>query len=98
MKLIFTESVRTDLVRLRNFIAQNNSAAATKAAERIKSIATLISENPLIGHAVYTPYGIREDIRDFPLIFGSSGYLLRYQIRPKHIQILRIWHAKEKKV
>ena len=37
MKLVFTELARQDLSRLRDFIAENNPAAAQRAAARIKA-------------------------------------------------------------
>ncbi|HEY2289152.1 MAG TPA: type II toxin-antitoxin system RelE/ParE family toxin [Thermoanaerobaculia bacterium] len=34
-------------------------------------------------------------MRELPIAFGASGYLIRYQILPNEVRILRIWHARE---
>ena len=96
MKLVFTQLAVEDLVRLRRFIAEHNPDSAARAANRIKSSAKLLSDQPLIGHPVRASTGEeREDIRDFLLTFGSAGYILRYQVFKKQIRILRIWHTRE---
>jgi len=96
LKLVFTQLAVEDLVRLRRFIAEHNPDSATRAANRIKSSAKLLSDQPLIGRPVTAPTGEeRKDIRDFLLTFGSGGYILRYQVLKKQIRVLRIWHTRE---
>ena len=98
MKLVFTRLAQQDLARLRQFIAKHNPNAATRAASRIKSVAQLLLDQPLVGRPVQNPEGgVRNDIRELPLTFGSGGYLLRYQVLPKQIRVLRIWHTREKR-
>ena len=96
MKLVFTQLAVEDLVRLRRFIAEHTPDSATRAANRIKSSAKLLSDQPLIGRPVRAPAGDEHnDIRDFLLTFGSGGYILRYQLLKKQIRVLRIWHTRE---
>ena len=96
MKLVFTRLAHQDLARLRQFIAEHDPGAAARAAKRIKTVAQLLTAQPLIGRSVSTPTGeTRNDIRELPLTFGSNGYVLRYQVLQKQIRILRIWHARE---
>ena len=98
MKLVFTRLAHQDLVRLRQFIAEHDPTAAGRAAQRIKTVAQLLRDQPLIGRAVTTPTGeTRNDIRELPLTFGSGGYVLRYQVLKKQIRVLRIWHTREER-
>ena len=98
MKLIFTRLAHQDLVRLRQFIAEHDPNAAARAANRIKTVAQLLTDQPLVGQPVTAPTGeSRNDIRELPLTFGSSGYVLRYQVLQKQIRVLRIWHAREER-
>ncbi len=98
MKLVFTRLAHQDLVRLRRFIAEHDPNAAARAANRIKTVAQLLTEQPLVGRPVNAPTGeARNDIRELPLTFGSGGYVLRYQVLQKQIRVLRIWHAREER-
>ncbi len=98
MKLVFTRLAQQDLARLRQFIAEHNPNAAVRSASRIKSVAQLLLDQPLVGRPVQSPEGeLRNDIRALPLTFGSGGYILRYQVLPKQIRVLRIWHTREKR-
>jgi len=98
LKLVFTRLAHRDLVRLRQFIAAHNPNAAARAAKRIKAVAQLLMDQPLVGRPVDGPTGTaRNDIRELPLTFGSGGYVLRYQVLQKQIRVLRIWHAREQR-
>jgi plasmid stabilization system protein ParE len=95
VKLVFTELARQDLFRLREFIAENNPGAAQRAAARIKAASLLIAQRPRLGRIVRTPYGSTLEVRELPISFGASGYLIRYQILQGEVRVLRIWHARE---
>ena len=98
MKLVFTLLAHQDLVRLRQFIARHDPNAATRAANRIKTVAKLLTDQPLVGRPVNSPTGeTRNDIRELPLKFGSGGYVLRYQVLQNQIRVLRIWHTREER-
>lgn len=98
MKLVFTRLAQQDLARLRQFIAEHDPNAAARAASRIKSVAQLLVDQPLVGRPVQSPIGeMHNDIREIPLTFGSGGYILRYQVLPNQIRVLRIWHTREER-
>lgn len=93
MKLVFTEHARWDLIRLRRFIGDRSPNAARRAAAKIKNAATRLGEHPLLGRPVTDPEGLlHEDIREITIPFGANGYLIRYQVLPRKIRILRVWH------
>jgi len=88
MKLTFSETSAHDLVRLREFIAQNNPAAARRVAKTLKGAILRLVEAPQVGRPVEDlPGEIRE------LVFGK--YIVRYEVRKKTLYILRIWHGRE---
>ena len=96
MKVVFSRLARRDLVRLRAFIGSRNPDAARGAALRIKQATQTLVEHPYIGRSVVPPdNGPIDDIREIPIAFGASGYLLRYRIREEEVHILRIWQARE---
>ncbi len=98
MNLVFTRLAHQDLVRLRRFIAEHDPTAAARAANRIKTVAELLTDQPLLGRPVSTPTGeTRNDIRELPLTFGSGGYVLRYQVLRNQVRVLRIWHTREER-
>jgi plasmid stabilization system protein ParE len=98
LKLVFTRLAHQDLVRLRQFIAEHDPNPAARAAKRIKTVAQLLTDQPLVGRPVDAPTGTAHiDIRELPLTFGSGGYVLRYQVLQKQIRVLRIWHAREER-
>ena len=95
MKLVFSKRAHHDLNRIRTFLEKKSPKAASNAAQRIKTVMGYFLEHPRMGRLVLSPEGYREDIREFPVRIGADGYLIRYQIRPGSILILRIWNFKE---
>ena len=88
MKLIFSKTAVSDLVRLRDFIAQHSPEAAQRVAQRLRGAIQRLVETPQIGRPVANMSG---EIRE--LIFGK--YVVRYEVRQQYLYILRIWHGKE---
>jgi plasmid stabilization system protein ParE len=87
MKLQFSESVVQDLIRLREFIAENNPQAAERVSLRLRqSIGKLVLYLD-IGRSVPDCENVRE------LIAGN--YVVRYLREEDTIFVLRIWHGKE---
>jgi plasmid stabilization system protein ParE len=88
MKLIFSKTAVSDLVRLRDFIAQHSPEAAQRVAQRLRGAIQRLVDTPQIGRPVANMPG---EIRE--LIFGK--YVVRYEVRQQYLYILRIWHGKE---
>lgn len=88
MRLIFSKAAVNDLIRLREFIAQHSPEIARQVAQRLRGAIKRLEERPQIGRPVANlPGEIRE------LIFGK--YVVRYEVTPQHLHILRVWHGKE---
>jgi len=90
-KIVWLDSAVNDAVRLREFIAKENSTAAKKAAEAIQDAAKRLIDAPAIGKPVsdLLPY------RDLLTRFGAGGYVLRYRVHTDTIYIVHIRHYRE---
>jgi len=87
MKLEFSESAVRDLVRLREFIAKNNSQAAVRVSLRLRQAIGKLVLHPDIGRLVPEIENVRE------LVAGN--YVVRYIHEENTIFVLRVWHGKE---
>ncbi|MFN6562167.1 MAG: type II toxin-antitoxin system RelE/ParE family toxin [Nostoc sp. ChiSLP01] len=87
MKLQFSVSAVQDLVRLREFIAQNNPQAAERVSLRLRQAIGKLVLYPDIGRPVPELENVRE------LIAGN--YVVRYFRESDTIFVLRVWHGKE---
>lgn len=93
MKLAFAREARSDLVRLRQFIAVHDPAAAERVARRlIRGIDRLI-RFPRLGRRVTVgpDQAAPDEILDWPV----AGYVVRYLIAGERIIVLRVWHGRE---
>lgn len=87
MKLKFSESAVRDLIRLREFIAENNPQAAERVSLRLRQSIGKLVLYPDIGRSVPDCENVRE------LIAGN--YVVRYLREEDTIFVLRIWYGKE---
>lgn len=90
-KLIWSNVAIDNLVRLREFISNENPKAANRAAEAIKESVKRLTEIPTIGKPV-------KDLplyRDLLIRFGAGGYVIRYRIHLNSIYIVNLRHYRE---
>ena len=87
MKLLFTHSAQRDLVRLRDFIAENNPPAARKISQRLVTSINRLVDLPEMGVDAEGIDGVQDLI--------TADYVVRYAVLEDEIYILRIWHGKE---
>ncbi|MDM9652685.1 type II toxin-antitoxin system RelE/ParE family toxin [Pseudomonas wenzhouensis] len=90
MRLVYSENAVADLVRLREFIAENDPLAAARIAAELLSRIENLGLYPEMGRAVElapSPKAIRD------AVFGK--YRVRYSAHTETIVILRIWHHNE---
>lgn len=92
MRIDYTEVAISDLIRLREFIAEHNPQAARKAAAKLSAGIKRLAQQPRLGHAVMRAPD-PERIRDLIL----HPYIVRYTVLAKSLLILRIWHHKEER-
>jgi plasmid stabilization system protein ParE len=89
MKVYWTESGRSNLLRLHDFLAPVNARAAARVIESLTAATGRLPEHARIGEALeqYRPREVRR-------IFVGR-YEMRYEIRDDGLYVLRIWHTRE---
>jgi plasmid stabilization system protein ParE len=90
-KLVWLDSAVDDVVRLRQFIIQENPDAAKRAAASIKEALQCLIEVPHIGK----PVTDLTDYRDLLARFGAGGYVIRYRVYLDTIFIVHVRHYRE---
>lgn len=90
MKLQFTEQALDDLVRLREFIAEKNPAAAIHISEQLIESIDRLRDQPDLGSRVESLSGVREWV--------ARDYVVHYLLLTDTLIILQIWHGREDRV
>ena len=93
MKIKYTPEAIDDLVRVREFIEEDNPQAAQRVAQSIKRKIEQLKAFPLMGVGV-------EDAPDPKILRDliTDNYIVRYFVNPHELHILRIWHHKERRL
>ncbi|WP_395020596.1 type II toxin-antitoxin system RelE/ParE family toxin [Dongia sp.] len=91
-RYIWTARALHDLDRLRAFLAQKNPAASRRAVSAIRESVKVLAAQPGIGRRVE---GYPPEYREWFIIFGSGGYIVRYRNEGEHITVLMLRHGKE---
>ncbi|MBX7149452.1 type II toxin-antitoxin system RelE/ParE family toxin [bacterium] len=94
MKLLLTPTAYADLNRLYSFLSIQYPKALKMAALRIKQAFNILKKHPRSGY-ILTKF--KPETREFLIPFGHGHYVVRYRINAKKIQILHLWHSKEKR-
>lgn len=90
MRLVYSREAIAGLVRLRQFIAEENPAAAARIAAGLVTRIEQLSQFPHMG-AVVGQAPPPADVRD--VVFGN--HVVRYSVHREALAILRIWHHYE---
>jgi plasmid stabilization system protein ParE len=87
VRLVYSKDALADLVRLREFIAEKDPAAAASVAQELVARIENLRLFPHMGVGVVrAPQP--EAVRD--MVFGR--YVVRYSVHTDALVILRIWH------
>jgi plasmid stabilization system protein ParE len=81
-----------DLDRLRAFLAQKNPAVSRRAVSAIRHGVRTLAAQPGIGRRVE---GYPPEYREWFILFGNSGYLVRYRHEGESITVLVLRHGRE---
>jgi len=87
MKLQWSETAKNDLISIRNFIAEDDVAAAKNWIGLLRAKANNIVHQPLAGRKV--PELSRDDIREVI----ERNYRIVYQIHSDRIAILTVFES-----
>ena len=90
--LIWTPPALADVQRLYRFLAPKDEAAARRAIKAIRAGMKILAYQSGAGRPV-------EDMdpafREWPIDFGSSGYIALYRVDGEAVVILAVRHQKE---
>lgn len=89
MELKWTSKALSDLVRLYEFLALANSAAAARTVQSLSAAPASLLASPRIGEILeeFRPRVVRR------ILIGS--YEMRYEIQESTLYVLRLWHTRE---
>lgn len=89
MSLQWTESARSDLLRIHAFLAPVNPVAAAQRVALVLAGVERLAANPRLGRRLeeFAPREVRR------LLVGD--YELRYELTRKTLFVLRVWHTRE---
>lgn len=89
MELKWTSKALSDLVRLYEFLALANSAAAARTVQSLSAAPTSLLASPRIGEILeeFKPREVRR------ILVGS--YEMRYEVQKSTLYVLRLWHTRE---
>lgn len=87
MRLVYAPEAVDDLLRLREFIAEHDPAAAARIGANLVARIEQLKTFPHMGIAVpeaAPPANVRD------MVFGN--YVVRYCVLEQALAILRVWH------
>ena len=90
--LIWTPSALADVQRLYRFLAPKDEAAAQRAIKAIRAGVKILAHQPGVGRPVDD---LDPAFREWPIDFGSSGYVALYRFDDETAVILAVRHQKE---
>ena len=94
----FTQGAEDDLVRLYDFLLDR---AETLEALNVADEAVNVIRQAALSHLSMTPYsyrkvGARSTLRELIIPFGTTGYILRFDIRsPELVLVIGARHQRE---
>jgi addiction module RelE/StbE family toxin len=89
MRVVWTARALRDLASLRNYIVQDDTAAAERQVERILAAAARLAEFPETGRP-----GRRAETRE--LVVSRTPYLVPYRVRGEFVEVLRVLHGRQR--
>lgn len=91
-RLKWSRTALADISRLHSFLASKNPSAARRAIATIRHGVKLLGQHPQVGRPVAE---LPPEIREWPIGFGSGGYVVLYRIDDREVVILAVRHGRE---
>jgi len=91
-RLIWAPPALADVQRLYRFLAPKDEAAARRAIKAIRAGVKILAHQPEDGRPVED---MDPEFREWPIDFGSSGYIALYRFDGEVAAILAVRHQKE---
>ena len=91
-RLIWSPPALADVQRLYRFLARKDVNAARRAIKTIRVGVKVLAHQPEAGRPVEN---MEPTFREWPINFGSSGYIALYRLSDDTVTILAVRHQKE---
>ncbi|MFZ3019008.1 MAG: type II toxin-antitoxin system RelE/ParE family toxin [Gallionella sp.] len=91
-RLIWSPSALLDIQRAYRFLLEKNPAAAQQAAIAIRESVNILAQHPEIGRPIQE---MEPEYREWPIAFGSSGYVALYHYDRQTAIIVSVRHQRE---
>ncbi len=90
-RVIHTERALSDLVRLTDFLVENEPAAVLETVELITEAVQILENHPLIGRSAV------QGLKELVISRGKSGYiaLYSYELVQDTVLVLSVRHPRE---
>lgn len=91
-RVIWSPDALADVQRVYRFLASKNSLAAKEAVKAIRQSVTILVQHPEVGRPIEE---MEPEYREWPIAFGSSGYIILYRFDGQAAIILALRHQRE---
>jgi toxin ParE1/3/4 len=89
VKIRWLDQAVMDLMEIRNFIVQDNPAAAREVSHNIRQAVAILADYPASDRPGRVPH-TRE------LLIAGTPYILPYRVHSGMVEILRVLHSSRK--
>ncbi len=91
-RLIWSPAALRDVGRLHAFLARKNRPAANRAVAAIRLGVKALADHPEIGRSASA---MPSEYREWPISFGSYGYMALYRLDGERVVLLAVRHGRE---
>ena len=91
-RLIWSPSALADVQRVHRFLLEKNPQAAKQAVGVIRQGVNILARHPEVGRPVEV---MDPEYREWPIAFGSSGYIALYHYDGQTAIIVAVRHQRE---
>ena len=88
MKIVWSPRAAGHLEQIRDYIAEDDPAAAARIAEKILAAVGLLARHPGAGRPGRIP-GTRE------LLVAGTPYIIPYRVRRERLELIAVFHGRE---
>ena len=91
-RLIWSAAALSDAQRVYRFLAQKNGLAASETVKTIRLSMNILEQHPEVGRPVSE---MEPEYREWPISFGSSGYIALYRFDGQSAIVVALRHQRE---
>jgi plasmid stabilization system protein ParE len=91
-RVVWSPDALADVQRVYRFLAAKNLLAAKEAVKAIRQSVAILVQHPEVGRPIAE---MEPEYREWPIAFGSSGYIILYRFDGQTAIILALRHQRE---